>query len=824
MPAPVWLIAALLAPWATAASKPAVPRPVSIQVAPGTFDLTGPWSSQRILVSAIFSDGSARDATSETQFKSSNPKIAKVTPAGTVTPVANGTASISITVKGMGSRGKRKLAVTVKGFHDRAVSFRNDIEPLFATQGCNSAACHGGGRGKGGLRLSLFSTDPQSDYDNLVRAAAGRRINRAEPPESLVLLKASGAIPHAGQARAAPSTPSHEKLLRWLQLGASLDPQATLDELRLYPDERTLIKGQHQPLLVTAVFSDGAQRDVTAEATFTSTDRRIASIDRASVKAAEAGVAAVIATYLGRSAIFRLAVKQPGTPQFPPLTANNPIDGHVNAQLKRLGIPPSGLTSDNEFLRRLSLDVTGLLPTAAEARAFLANTSPDKRSTLINDLLQRDAFNDYWSLKWGDLLRIKSEFPVRVWPKAVAVYYNWLHDSLAANKPYDQFARELITATGSNFRNGPANFVRAVPTAGSTRDPRTLAETAALVFMGARIGCARCHSHPVESWTPNDDLGLGAFFSRVNFKPTLEWKEEIVYPDFRLNLRHPVTRQIVDLKLPGAPAVKAGPEEDPRGQFAAWLTSKDNPWFARAMVNRIWYWLLGRGVVHEPDDLRPTNPPSNPELLAFLEHELVSHNFDLRHIYRLILNSQTYQRASTPNEWNAHDTAQFSHYIPKRLPAEQMLDAISQFTETSERFRSIIPEPFSNWPANFRATQISDGNTECSFLDMFGRPPRDTPYEQERDSALTLRQTLYLLNSDQLESKLTNSPRLKRLLATKDADIVEDVYLSTLSRLPSDEERRRLLDYLARKKTTRAQAIQDAAWAILNTKEFVFNH
>jgi hypothetical protein len=482
-----------------------------------------------------------------------------------------------------------------------------------------------------------------------------------------------------------------------------------------------------------------------------------------------------------------------------------------------MGVPPSGLTSDEMFLRRVYLDTIGLLPTADEARAFLAK--PD-RARLIDMLLARSEFNDFWSLKWGDILRIKSEYPVRVWPKAVAVYYQWVHDSLQANKPYDQFARELVTATGSNFRVAPANFVRAV----ASHDARSLGETAALVFMGARIGCARCHAHPVESWTLDDDVGLGAFFARVSFKSTQEWKEEIVYPDFKLNLKHPRTRASAEARVPGGQPVKVGVEEDPRGQFATWLTSPENPWFAKNIVNRIWFWLLGRGIIDEPDDIRPTNPPVNPELLAYLESELLQHHFDLRHIYRLILNSRTYQLSSEPNQWNTSDVALFSHYPVKRLTAEQMFDAVSQFTETTEKFRSIIPEPYSNWPANYRATQISDGNTECNFLDLFGRPPRDTPYESERNNDVTLKQALYFLNSEQLEGKVTSSPHLKRVLAKPDAEVLDDIYLSSVSRFPTADEKQKLAAFLGSKKAARAQAVQDLAWALLNAKEFEFNH
>ena len=794
----------------------------SVDVAPGDFTLGGKWASQRIVVTGRLADGSLRDVTPQTRFKSGNPKIAAVSQAGVVTPVTDGAATIEVSVSGAGSKGKRKLHVMVNDARDTSATFVNRIQPMLGRLGCNRAPCHGAERGQGGLKLSLFGGDPQSDFDALTRAAGGRRINRVEPRESLVLLKATGGVAHHGPA-IKPGTPEYEMLLSWLVRGApwSDKNEPRVVALKLYPDARLLQRGGTQRLLATAVFSDDTRKDVSAEASYHSSDPKIATVSPdGTVKAADCGDAAVVATYLGKSGVFRVAVPQPAPKPFPTLDAANRIDELIYAELKTMGIPPSGGTTDQEFLRRAYLDVIGILPTADEARAFLAGRDPRKRAALIDQLLERDEFNDFWALKWGDLLRIKSEYPVRVWPKAVAVYYQWVHESLARNKPYDQFARELLTSNGSNFREGPANFLRAVP----SKDPRSLGETAALVFMGARIGCARCHSHPLEGWTPDDDLGMGAFFAKVNYKSTLEWKEEIVYPDFKLSLRDPRTRQVVAPRFPGGQAVKVAAEEDPRFQFANWLTAPDNPWFARNIVNRIWFWLLGSGIVNQPDDLRATNPPTNPELLAYLERELTSHHYDLKHIYRLILNSRTYQLSSEPNRWNAKDTTHFSHYLVKRLTAEQMLDAISQFTETSEKFRSIIPEPYSNWPVNYRATEISDGNTECPFLDLFGRPPRDTPYEEERDSALTLRQTLYFLNSEQLEGKISGSPRLKRLLGKSDAEILDEIYLTALSRFPSADEKKRLLDYLAGKKAARPQAVQDVAWAVLNAKEFEFNH
>jgi hypothetical protein len=549
----------------------------AIQVAPGDFSLSGKWAAQRIVVTGRLADGALRDVTGQAQFKSSNRKVAAVGKTGIVSPVADGEANIEVAAGGK----KQKLHVTVKGSREAAAAFLTEVRPLLSKFRCNATECHGAARGQGGLRLSLFGGEPQADFDALTRAHGGRRFNRVDPEQSLLHTV------HGGTG---------DIILAWLTAGAPWTnaAKAQIASLQVYPEERVLPKGQGQRLLVTATFTDGEVRDVTGDAAYHSSAPKIASVSGEGVVRTEAtGDAAIVVTYQRQSAVFRVAVRPK---PFPALTANNRIDELVWAKLRKMGVPPSALASDEVFVRRVYLDTIGLLPTAEEARAFLAH--PD-RARLVDALLARDEFNDFWSLKWGDILRIKSEYPVRVWPKAVAVYYQWVHDSLQSNKPYDEFARELLTATGSNFRVAPANFVRAV----SNHDARTVEETAALVFMGARIGCARCHAHPLESWGLEDDYALGAFFARVNYKSTQEWKEEIVYPDFRLNLRYPDTRAVVEPHAPGGATVKVGAEEDPRAQFAAWLTAPDNPWFAKNMVNRIWFWLMGRGIIHEPDDI-----------------------------------------------------------------------------------------------------------------------------------------------------------------------------------------------------------------------------
>jgi len=532
------------------------------------------------------------------------------------------------------------------------------------------------------------------------------------------------------------------------------------------------------------------------------------------------------------------------------------IDELVLARLKEQGRPPSNLCPDDVFLRRVYLDAIGTLPTPAEARSFLADRQPDKRRQLIDRLLARNEFAEYWGLKWGDLLRVKAEFPSNLWPNGAQTYDRWIRDSLRSNKPYDQFARELLTASGSNFRAPPSNFYRAF----QDRAPRQIADNVALVFMGLRL---------VDAGLTEDQLlGLAAFFAKLGYKNTDEWKEEIVYFNPDGKLLNPKTNQPVPPTPLGGQPLRLAPDQDPRVAFTDWLTAPDNPWFARNIVNRIWFWLLGRGIVHEADDLRPSNPPWSPALLAYLEKELVSHKYDLKHIYRLILNANTYQLTSQPNRWNAADEQGFSHYRIRRLDAEPLLDAINQITGTGERYSSMIPEPFTFLPGDQRAIALADGSIELPFLELFGRPPRNTSFEAERTSASSLFQAQHLLNSSHIQKKIEQSQALRQLATgaawrsagnraaragaaarkggkggkNQDAvvgglgkpfeltpdeespNLVRELYLRVLSRFPTADEQRIAAEYLQSPKRKPAESFCDLVWALINSTEFTLRH
>jgi len=486
--------------------------------------------------------------------------------------------------------------------------------------------------------------------------------------------------------------------------------------------------------------------------------------------------------------------------------ATNPVDERVLAALRLRGIEPANTCSDEVFVRRVYLDLIGTLPKPPEVRAFLEDRSADKRAVLIDILLEREEYADYWSLKWGDLLRVKAEFPINLWPNAVQAYHRWIRDAIAKNKPYDQFARELLTSSGSNFRTPPVNFYRAI----QGQEPSTIAGAVALTFMGVRL----------EHWPEDRRKGMEAFFSRVAFKKTAEWKEEIVTLD-------PAPAESLEAVFPDGTKVRIRQGEDPRRVFADWLITPENPWFARSIVNRVWAWMMGRGIIHEPDDIRPDNPAVNPELLAYLEMELVKADYDLRQLFRLILNSGTYQQSSIPRSDHPDAGAMFASYPLRRLDAEVLIDALCWIFGPKESYSSAIPEPFTFIPAQHRTITLADGSITSPFLEMFGRPARDTGLESERDNTPTDAQRLHLLNSTHIQRKIDQSWRLRSLVRTAKRDrrrLIRTIYINILSRYPTPAELAAAKEYFKTDGLNQRQAAGDLAWALVNTKEFLYRH
>ncbi len=494
-------------------------------------------------------------------------------------------------------------------------------------------------------------------------------------------------------------------------------------------------------------------------------------------------------------------------------TSANQVDELVFARLKRLDLPPAKLCSDAVFVRRAFLDIIGTLPTTREAADFFANRDPNKRRALVERLLERDEFADYWAMKWSDLLRIKAEFPVNLWPQAAQGYHHWVRSCLKQNMPYDRFVRTLLTSSGSNFHVPAVNFYRAI----QSKEPQALAQTVALTFMGERA----------DRWPKEKLAALAGFFSQVGYKQTAAWKEEIVFFDsWKTNADDAAQTSGCTLTLPDGTSVRLDAGRDPREVFADWLLVPRNPSFARNIVNRLWAWIFGRGIIHEPDDIRPDNPPSNPELLAFLECEFVASHYDLKRLYRLILSSNTYQLSCVPAGDRALSETNFGHYALRRLEAEVLIDALNQITGTSEQYTSAIPEPFTFIPEHLRAIQLPDGSIGSAFLELFGRPPRDTGLESERNNRLTAAQSLDLLNSSHIQRKLERSPRLRNLVQSQAAppEIVAGLYLSILSRYPTDGEWRVVAEYSRSGKVKPREALNDLAWTLINSAEFLYRH
>ena len=989
---PLWILAVVLAcgsessranePATTGKSKPKpAARLLKVTLHPQQVVLAGARARQGLRLTAEYEGGRRRDVTRSASFRSAAPSIAVVDSSGVIRPKSDGSTTVSVEFEG--KRVTARVKIVRSG--DNHYNFCNDVLPVISKLGCNQMGCHGSPKGKKRLHLSLFSADPHYDYGQIADRKK-KLIDLKNPAQSWLLLKAICDEDHGGGDVTEEGSPEYNVLLDWIKQGApegtASDPR--LERIEVYPAGRRMLPGEKQHLLVEAYYSDGSMRDVTDLATFKSNEESVAKVDATGVvEGTGYGEAVLMVGYGGKLTSSRVISSQPLEIAFPELPQYNRIDELVDAKLKSLNIVPSEPCTDAEFLRRVYLDVIGLLPTPEEARAFLGDSSPDKRARLIDALLDRPEYADFYAVKWGDILQINRGIPARLENKGMWAYYRWLWDALDQNMPMDQFVHETLTATGSGYRNGPANFFRVGD------GPQGMAEHASTVFLGVRLDCAHCHNHPFEQFTLVDNLGMAAFFARVRLKRSAEQDEEIIYLADSGSVRNPDTKQPAAMKFLGgaelaakerarmrtaeaartkairlaartaaelkrlaaqtqaeqkqlrerlaravaeqkrrdqvaaaassgaqklaadlsqfdkqlATRTEAGKKEgakerlkrvkeveaarakataakdacgrarkecaalqkqlgelikkhrvklaaakeakrradqavakatvelnaakaavaavenegDPRAKLADWITSPDNPYFARHMSNRVWAWLLGRGIIDEPDDFRSTNPASNPELLDYLAAEFIRSGYDLKGMFRLILNSRTYQASAVANKWNRHDHIQFSHYYLKRLTAEQLADAISQVTGVAEKYPGM--------PLGTRAAQLPDVAARSEFLDLFGRPKRATPIESERTCDTHIGQSLQMISLEYIARKLRdNSGRAARLAASGKpiGQVVDELYLATLSRFPTDAERRVILAGIDDKH--RRERIEDLMWVLMNTKEFLFNH
>jgi hypothetical protein len=700
---------------------------------------------------------------------------------------------------------------------DHPMSFKHDVLPVLTKAGCNTGACHGAAIGRDGFHLSLFGYDPDGDYDRITREMGARRINLAIPEDSLVLLKATGSVAHTGGKRFDKSSDFYKAVYSWLAAGAPHDPPDVpkVTAVEIFPTEM-VIEGDNQArrLQVLAHYSDGSVRDVTQLAVFNTNNETTAKVSPAGeITSGERGEAFVMARFDTTTVGTQVIVVPKGLAfTFPQVEERNYIDTLIDAKLKKLRIAPSGPCTDEEFLRRSTLDITGMLPSVEEHARFLADKDPQKRAKLVDELLARPEFVDMWVMKWAELLQIRSgnDTGQQISYKAALVYFNWLRDQLTQNVPVNELVRKLIASNGGSFQDPEAGFYQ------FEYDPLKLAEDTAQAFLGVQIKCAQCHNHPFDRWTMNDYRGFVAFFTQIGRKKGEDIRETIVFDRHQGQSVNPITKQVIPPKFLGG---DQPPQtfEDRRQQLADWLADPNNPYFARHFSNIVWAQFFGRGIIEPVDDVRVSNPAANPQLLDALAQHLVDYKYDFRKLIRDICMSRTYQTSSQSNATNEMDVRNFSHSGIRRLRAEVLLDCISQATGTKNKFRGL--------PLGAHAVQIADGTTTSYFLRTFGRATRTTPCSCEVSIEPNLSQALHLINGTTVEGKIVKGGVVQRLVDMKQDDktILANLYLRTLSREPTDAEMKTLLPLLA-DANTRQKTFEDVFWALLNSKEFMFNH
>lgn len=761
------------------------------------------------------------DLTEQATFQSSNPQIVTVTQAGRLLAVGNGSASINVTVGAI----THSVSVNVADVNgEQKIGFREYIMPVLSKAGCNAGACHASQYGKGGFKLSVFGFSPEDDYKAMVRESFGRRVSILSPAQSLLLQKPTGGIPHEGGKRLDAGSVDYQIIQRWLASGASppTGPSATVASLQVQPARRVGSLGFTQQLRVIATYSDGKTADVTHWTKFDSMDEGVVTTTSdGKVHSVGKGQGAVMARFDGNAAIAMFVVPYADKVDLAGWSDNNFIDRLASAKLREIGIAASPLCDDASYLRRAFLDVTGTLPTVEQAKAFLDTADPDKRRKLVDRLLgltgdpkQNVHDNDYaafWALKWSDLIRSNS---AAIGEQGMWALHNWLKESFRQNKPFDKIVRELVTAKGSTFSNGPANYFRIAS------NPQDLCEATSQLFLGVRLQCAKCHNHPYEPFSQTDYYSFAAFFARVGNKTSQEFglfgNETVILAKADGEVGHPRTGAILPPTPLGGKPVPA--TVDRRLALADWLASKENPYFARNLVNRTFAYLMGRGLVEPIDDMRSTNPASNPELLDALAQEFIKLGYDQKQLLRLILNSRLYQLESRPAKANASDSKFYSHYHVKRLPAEALLDAIDAVTGVQTKFEKV--------PLGTRAIELPDAKYNNYFLNTFGKPRREAVCECERVSEPNLAQALHTLNGDIVEAKIAGpSGRIATLMTAKKThdEIVGDLYLAALSRRPTTEELDACKKLLAESSDPKA-FYQDLLWTLLNSKHFQFVH
>jgi len=788
----------------------------TLRVFPAAVHLSTSRDRQSLVAQLVEADGITRDVTTQAAIAVEDP--AKVRLDGrTLLPAADGDTSVRVTV------GDQTVSVPVhveRAGTSPDLSFRLDVMPVFMRHGCNAGGCHGSARGKDGFRLSLFGFDPEADYHRLAREQPGRRINLALPAESLLLTKATAAVPHTGGARLKADDEHYATLRRWLETGANNDPgpAPAVVAVEIHPAEAVLDgPNATQQLTVLARYADGTDRDVTPLALFLSSNDAAAKVDATGVvTAGQRGEAFVMARFETHTVGVPVITLPKGVAfewSEPPATGR--IDELVEAKLRTLRIQPSERCTDEEFLRRASLDICGVLPTSDEVRSFIASADPEKRAHLVDQLLERKEYVDLWVMKWSELMMIRT-VTNQVSEKAMHLYSAWLRDRIEANTPIDALVRELLAANGGTFTDPATNYFQ------HERDTLKTAENVAQVFMGMRIQCAQCHNHPFDRWTMDDYYGFANFFAQIGRKQGEDPRETIVFNSGSGDVKHPVGGRVVPPKFLGGDAPDVA-GKDRRAVLAAWLASPENPHFGRNLVNIVWAHFFGRGIVDEVDDVRVSNPPVNEALLGALAEGFVASGYDFKKLIREICTSRAYQRSTRPNATNAEDERNFSRAQLRRIRAEVLLDVLTDATGTQNKFKGL--------PLGARAVQIADGNTSSYFLTTFGRATRATACSCEVQMEPSLSQALHLLNGDTIQQKIRQGGVVKALLdaGRTPEQVIEELTLRTLTRKPSEKELAGLLEIVRAAPETQTptglrETLEDGFWALLNSREFVFNH
>jgi hypothetical protein len=806
-----------------------------VRLLPSEFSLSGAASRQRVVVRRSVGEVLSSQVTTGVIWSSDHPEIAKVSDTGEVEAVADGTAMITAKVGEQSVSAKVTVAGTAQ---PAAWSFRNHVLPVLSKSGCNSGACHGALAGKGGFRLSLNGYNPDGDHFNIVKQDRGRRVELAAPGRSLFITKPSGAIAHKGGLRFETDSLEYRILSEWIAQGAAppQESDASVDHIEVLPGRSRLAQNEKVQLLVTAHFTDGHREDVTRWVKWTSSNEAVGRVDaNGVVTVVGPGEGAVTAWYSSKIAITRITSPYPSEVDpavFAQLKPRNYIDEHVNRQLQALNLPPSPVCSDSEFIRRASLDTIGTLPTPDEVRAFLVDKDVEKRLKLVDKLLARPEYVDYWTYRWSDVLMINGNL---LRPDAVKSYYTWLRGHVAANTPWDQMVREILTSTGGSIENGATNFFAI------NQSPEDMTENACQAFLGLSIACAKCHNHPLEKWTNDQYYAMANMFARVKAKG---WGGEPRSGDGVRTLYVSSTGDLVQPRtgkpqpptpLDGTPLAIDDPG-DRRVKLAEWMTSPTNPYFARSITNRVWKAYFGVGLVESADDMRDSNPASNEELLSAAAKSLVDAKFDLKSLMRSILTSETYQRSSQSLPGNAKELRFYSHYYPRRLMAEVLLDGISQVAAVPSEFNRIafVGADFQDtkfYPKGTRAIQLYDSAVESQFLQKFGRNQRRITCDCERSDEPSMVQALHLSNGDTVNLKLKSPDgRVEQLLSLRqqgmdDSALIDEVYLAGLSRYPTAEERTRLSKLIESTPPDQArEAVEDLFWAVFSSREFLFNH